>query len=122
MEQNEKKGLMSQAGYGEQEDPWSQNGEPCPDVSWVQGLFLLNPEGMYKDAKVPLYSPFPYAFTDNGFCEVTHFLWRFNLLVAPFPSVGNRLVAIPFLPRVLESFNEMVYQQSANFNQWRLYH
>ena len=30
------------------------------------------------------------------------FFWMFNLLVAPFPSVGNRLVAIPFLPRLLE--------------------
>ena len=55
IEQNEKKGLMSHAGYGEQEDPWSQKGEPCPDISWVQGLFLLHPKGIYKDAKVPLF-------------------------------------------------------------------
>lgn len=46
---------MSHAGYGEQEDPWSQKGEPCPDISWVQGLFLLHPKGIYKDAKVPLF-------------------------------------------------------------------
>ena len=28
---------MSQAGYGEQEDPWSQNGEPCPEEERTQG-------------------------------------------------------------------------------------
>lgn len=119
---------MSQAGYGERGIPGlrvgipGQSGEPCPDVSWVQGLFLLNPEGIYEDARVPLYSPLQYAFTDNGFCGVSHFLWMFNLLVALFPSVRNRLVAIPFLPRVLGSFSEMVHQQSANLNQCCLYY